>query len=47
MLMGPSVMDIPNIVLQDLKGILQKAAIPIISDQRDLYLIANIKSLSL
>ena len=38
----PSVRDISNVVLQDLKGIWQKASIPIISDQQILCLIANI-----
>ena len=38
----PSVRDISNVVLQDLKGIWQKASIPIISDQRILCLIADI-----
>ena len=38
----PSVRDISNVVLQDLKGIWQKAPIPIISINEFLCLIANI-----
>ena len=38
----PSVRGISNVVLQDLKGIWQKAPILIISNQRILFLIANI-----